>query len=181
MPDEPLPYVWETCMTMGDQWSFKPDDRYKSTRQLIHLLVNIVAKGGNFLLNVGPDTDGRLPEPALVRMKQIGEWMDVNGEALYGTRPTPPYKIGNTCLTKKGDTIYAICLASEGQNAPPAEIALPDIAQAKAVRLLGSDAQVTVTPGAKGSVLSIPEQARRSPPCQHAWSFELIGAEIAEK
>ncbi|HTE19574.1 MAG TPA: alpha-L-fucosidase, partial [Armatimonadota bacterium] len=53
VPDKPLPYVWETCMTMGDQWSYKPDDRYKSTRQLIHLLVDVVAKGGNFLLNVG--------------------------------------------------------------------------------------------------------------------------------
>ena len=58
VPDKALPYVWETCMTMGDQWSYKPDDKYKSTRQLIHLLVDIVAKGGNFLLNVGPDADG---------------------------------------------------------------------------------------------------------------------------
>ena len=49
VPERTLDYPWETCMTMGDQWSFKPNDRYKSTRQLIHLLVDIVAKGGNFL------------------------------------------------------------------------------------------------------------------------------------
>ncbi|HOC89400.1 MAG TPA: alpha-L-fucosidase, partial [bacterium] len=54
VPDQPLDYPWETCMTMGDQWSFKPDDRYKPARQLIHLLIEIVAKGGNFLLNIGP-------------------------------------------------------------------------------------------------------------------------------
>ncbi len=181
VPDEPLPYVWETCMTMGDQWSFKPNDRYKSTRQLIHLLVNIVAKGGNFLLNVGPDADGQLPEPALVRMQEIGEWIGVNGEALCSTRPIPPYTIGSTCLTRKADTVYAIFLAAEGQDAPPAEIVLPGIGQVRTARLLGSDAQVTVTTDAEGSVLCIPEQARTSPPCRHAWSFELMGAEIVEK
>lgn len=178
VPDKPLPYVWETCMTMGDQWSFKPDDRYKSTRQLIGLLANIVAKGGNFLLNVGPDSDGRLPEPALARMEEIGAWMSINGEALYDTRPTPPYKIGNTCLTKKGDTIYAIYLAPEGQDALPAEIALPGIAQVGAVRLLGSDAPVTSIVSETGLILRVPDEARTSPPCKHAWSFELNGATI---
>ena len=63
VPPKALPCVWETCMTMGDQWSYKPNDKYKSSRQLIHLLVDIVAKGGNFLLNIGPDADGRLPAP----------------------------------------------------------------------------------------------------------------------
>ena len=56
----------------GDQWSYKPDDHYKSPRKLVHLLVDVVAKGGNFLLNVGPQPDGRLPAPALERMKEIG-------------------------------------------------------------------------------------------------------------
>lgn len=181
VPDEPLPYVWETCMTMGDQWSYKPDDRYKSTRQLIHLLVNIVTKGGNFLLNVGPDPDGRLPEPALVRMKEIGEWMDINGSALYGTRPTPPYKIGDTCLTKKGDTVYAIVLAAEGQETPPREIALPGIRQVRTVRMLGSEASVAWNVSDTGLMIQVPDEARRSPGCRHAWSFELAGARISDQ
>ncbi len=179
VPNEPLPYVWETCMTMGDQWSYKADDRYKSTRQLIHLLVNIVAKGGNFLLNVGPDAEGRLPEPALVRMREIGEWMAVNGSALYGTRPTPPYKIGDACLTKKGDTVYAIVLAAEGRDAPPQEIALPGIRAVQSARVLGTDAPVTWTIGEAGLVLHVPAVVRVSPPCRHAWSFELVAAKIA--
>jgi alpha-L-fucosidase len=178
VPDKPLPYIWETCMTMGGQWSYKADDRYKSTRQLVHLLVNVVAKGGNFLLNVGPDPDGRLPEPALVRMKEIGEWMQINGSALYGTRPTPPYKIDNACLTKKGDTIYAIYLASEGQETPPAEIALPAVREVRTVRMLGTDASLTWGVGDNGLVLRVPEAVRASPPCKHAWSFELAGAKI---
>ena len=180
VPDKPLPYVWETCMTMGDQWSYKADDRYKSTRQLIHLLVNIVAKGGNFLLNVGPDPDGRLPEPALVRMKEIGEWMAVNGSALYGTRPTPPYKIGNACLTKKGDTIFATVLATDGQQTPPKEITLPGIREVRAIQMLGTRTPVTWLVRDAGLVLQIPEAIRTSPPCGHAWSFELTGATFAD-
>ena len=180
VPDKPLPYVWETCMTMGDQWSYRPDDKYKSTRQLIHLLVNIVAKGGNFLLNVGPDADGRLPEPALVRMKAIGDWMDINGVALYGTRPIAPYKIGNTCLTTQGKSLYAICLATDEQDSPPAQIALPAVAQVQAVRMLGSNVPVTWEVTTGGLVIRIPERLRTSPPCHDAWSFELTGAALSK-
>jgi len=179
VPDKPLPYIWETCMTMGDQWSYKPDDKYKSTHQLIHLLVNIVAKGGNFLLNVGPDAQGRLPQPALVRMREIGAWMKVSGDALYGTRPIAPYKIGNVCLTKKADRIYAIVLASEGQAEPPAEIEISAIQKVQTVRMLGSDTPVTWSITEKGLILHVPEKIRTSLPCRHAWSFELTGAKLA--
>ena len=92
VPEKPLAFVWETCMTMGDQWSYKPDDKYKSTYQLIHLFVDIVAKGGNFLLNIGPDSNGELPKVALSRLHEIGDWIKVNGEGIYGTRPIAPYK-----------------------------------------------------------------------------------------
>ncbi len=161
VPEKAMPYVWETCMTMATQWSYKPDDKYKSTRQLIHLLVNIVAKGGNFLVNVGPNADGELPEPALERMKEIGQWMRINGDAIYGTRPIPPYKVGQVCLTKKGEKLYAICLAAEGQTALPERIQIPPIKAAKSVKLLGSKTAVewTVTP--EGLVRDCP--AGRSP------------------
>jgi alpha-L-fucosidase len=99
VPHEPLDYPWETCMTMAGSWSYSPNDRYKPTRQIIHLLVDIVAKGGNYLLNVGPGPDGTLAPDAIKRMEEIGDWMEINGEAIYGTRPIPPYKEGKTCLT----------------------------------------------------------------------------------
>lgn len=89
VPERPLKCVWESCLTMGDQWSYKPFDKYKSTRTLIHLLVNIVSKGGNFLLNVGPDADGQFPPTALARLDEIGRWMRVNSAAIYGTRGRP--------------------------------------------------------------------------------------------
>jgi len=176
VPEKALPYIWETCMTMATQWSYKANDKYKSTRQLIHLLVNIVAKGGNFLLNVGPSPDGELPEPALERMKEIGRWMQVNGEAIYGTRPIPPYKVGQVCLTKKGEKLYAIYLAEENPSALPAQIQVAPIKAAKSVRLLGSPDAVEwkVTP--EGLSISLPDSARKSPPCEHAWALEITGA-----
>jgi len=178
VPEKAMPYVWETCMTMATQWSYKPDDRYKSTRQLIHLLVNIVAKGGNFLLNVGPSPDGELPEPARERMQEIGQWLQVNGDAIYGTRPIPPYKVGPVCLTRKGEKLYAICLAAEGQTAPPEQIQVPPLQAAKSVKLLGSRSKVTWALTPEGLSVTMPPETRNAPPCAHAWALEIVGGRI---
>ena len=120
IPDEPLPYPWETCMTMGDSWSYSPTDNYKSTNTLIHMLVDVVAKGGNLLLNVGPDGDGQIPEPCLQRMEEIGEWLKENGQAIYGTRPLKPYAKGRVRYTQSKDGLhnYIIYLLEEGEIPP---------------------------------------------------------------
>ncbi|MCF0200119.1 MAG: alpha-L-fucosidase, partial [Bacteroidales bacterium] len=110
VPDSLLPYPWETCMSMGDSWSYVQTDNYKSTNQLVHLLVDVVAKGGNYLLNVGPGPDGNLPATAISRMREIGAWMQANGEGIYGTRPIYPYVDGKFRFTQKGDKVYAIYL-----------------------------------------------------------------------
>jgi alpha-L-fucosidase len=77
-------------MTMNDSWGYKRGDQnWKSTETLIHNLVDIVSKGGNFLLNVGPTAEGFIPEPSVERLKAIGDWMKVNSDSIYGTGPTP--------------------------------------------------------------------------------------------
>lgn len=178
VPDKPLPYVWETCMTMGDQWSYKQNDNYKSPRQLIHLLVDIVAKGGNFLLNIGPDADGRLPELAIERLQAIGQWMKVNGEAIYGTRAVAPYKVGRTCLTRKGSTVYLIYLADKNESVPPAKLFVPAIVHGKSVRMLGTETPVGFSFDSKqGLIIDVPENVRRNPPCEHAWTY--VVAEVS--
>jgi alpha-L-fucosidase len=81
---------WETCMTMNDTWGFKRDDNnWKSADTLIRNLCDIASKGGNYLLNVGPTSEGLMPQPSLDRLAEIGAWMKVNGEAIYDTSPTP--------------------------------------------------------------------------------------------
>ena len=115
VPDSLLPYPWETCMTMGDSWSYVPGDHYKSTRELIHMLCDVVAKGGNLLLNVGPDADGNLPAAALQRMEEMGRCMEKIGYAIYATRPLYPYSAGNVRYTqsKDGRHRYAITLTDQ--------------------------------------------------------------------
>ena len=178
VPDAPLPYVWESCLTMGTQWSYKPGDAYKSPRQLIHLLVDIVSKGGNLLLNVGPDADGEFAPDAVARLGAIGDWMTVNAEAIHGTRPVAPYKEGHVCLTRKGDAVYAVILAAEGEEGPPATVRLsrPRPAPGSAVAMLGATGPIAWRAAGDGVEFEIPAAVRASPPCRHAWVLRMTPA-----
>jgi len=91
IPPRGLPGVdWETCMTMNDTWGYKSyDDNWKSNEVLLRNLVDIASKGGNFLLNVGPTSEGLIPQPSVERLAAMGEWMKVNGESIYGTTASP--------------------------------------------------------------------------------------------
>jgi alpha-L-fucosidase len=93
---------WEVCMTMNDTWGYKSyDHNWKSTEALVRKLCDIVSKGGNFLLNVGPTKEGLIPQPSIDRLKEVGAWMDVNGESIYGTSANPFAKLSWGRCTKK--------------------------------------------------------------------------------
>ncbi|HVP91549.1 MAG TPA: alpha-L-fucosidase [Terriglobales bacterium] len=176
VPDKPLPYPWETCMTMGTSWSYRPTDAYKPPHRLIHLLVDIVSKGGNLLLNIGPSPDGEFAPEALDRLQAIGEWMAVNGRAIHGTRPFAPFKEAKTCFTSLPDgRVFAIYLADEDESAPPAKLMLFSITPrvGTEVRMLGVAGPVRWERAGKGVLLTLPERAVKAPPCRHAWVFEL--------
>jgi alpha-L-fucosidase len=80
---------WETCMTINDTWGYMSyDTNFKSTETLLHNLVDIASKGGNYLLNVGPTSEGIIPRPEVDRIKAIGDWLKINGESIYATGPT---------------------------------------------------------------------------------------------
>jgi alpha-L-fucosidase len=98
---------WETCMTMNDTWGYKASDgNWKSAQVMVRMLCDIASKGGNFLLNVGPKGDGTIPAESVERLRRMGEWMRVNGEAIRGTQASPfPRKFpwGRVTMRRAGD------------------------------------------------------------------------------
>ena len=119
IPDKPQWRDWETCMTMNDHWGFaKGDSHWKSPAVLIRQLIEISDKGGNFLLNVGPTAEGVIPAPSVERLQVVGAWLKVNGEAIYGTGPSPLAhpKAGGWFCTSKPGTLYIHFLAWPGKS-----------------------------------------------------------------
>lgn len=135
IPAQPIDVPWESCVTMGRGWGYRHDDVYKSTRTLLHMLIDVVAKGGNLALDVGPRPDGELPAPAVQRMDEMGAWLKKNGAAIYGTRPTAPFRKGDWAFTRgKDGAVYAIRLWKEGEKAP-AVLSIPGVDMAKVQRV----------------------------------------------
>ncbi|MFW0717282.1 alpha-L-fucosidase [Pedobacter sp. N23S346] len=119
IPDTQLDHPWESCMTLGGAWGFVPDDQYKPAAEVVHKLVEIVAKGGSLLLGVGPKPDGTLPDEVTQKLNEIGQWTSKNGQAIYNTRITKNYHDSQTWFTqsKDGKKRFAIyCLTSDETN-----------------------------------------------------------------
>jgi alpha-L-fucosidase len=147
---------WETCMTLGDQWSYKPGDRIKSLEQCVHTLVRCAGGDGNLLLNVGPMPDGEIEPRQAERLRQIGAWLKRNGEAIYATRGGPLAPTAAYATTRKGNNVYIHVLTSKGET-----MTLPPIhANIVSARFLsGETASVEAT--ASGLSLRITEAERQ--------------------
>jgi alpha-L-fucosidase len=109
IPETGLPGVdWETCMTMNTSWGYNQHDhKWKSSKQVIHNLIDIASKGGNYLLNIGPKGDGSIPQESTTCMTEVGKWMDANAESIRGTTASTIAKHGfDGRITTKGKTHY---------------------------------------------------------------------------
>ncbi len=152
---------WEVCMTMNDTWGYKSDDHnWKSSQDLIRKLVDIVSKGGNFLLNVGPTAEGEIPAESIDRLRAVGRWMKTNGEAIYGTVASPFSRLPwGRCTTKRrgeAATLYLHVfdwpsngrLLVEGLRSP-----------ITSARLLAGGGPLTVESSPEGPILRLPAAA----------------------
>jgi alpha-L-fucosidase len=152
---------WETCMTMNSTWGYKSfDDKWKSSQVLIRNLVDIASKGGNYLLNVGPTSEGMFPGPSVERLNEIGKWMKVNGEGIYGTTASPFTGLSWGRCTKKvmgeGATLYLHVFnwPSDGK------LVVPGLkSEVESAVLLASGAKLEVAAGGGGVTISVPASA----------------------
>jgi len=144
VPATYLPYPWESCMTLGNSWSYVPNDEYKSSRKVIHLLTEIVSKNGNLLLNIGPAPDGEWDPNAYARLEDIGKWMQVNGEAIYDAEADASLPgQGKWVFTKKQDCIYAIYqLAAKEAISEIYKLNINTASPIKKIQILGTDQKI---------------------------------------
>jgi len=176
VPDKTLPFPWETCMPMATSWSYVENDHYKPARKLIHLLVDIVSKGGNYLLNIGPSDKGDFDKNAYERLEDIGKWMKVNSEAIYDTHPVEPYKEGKICFTQLNDgTTYAIYLIDENENQLPEKIKLEKFCPSPdaKIELLSSEIKTKWNKAGNGCEIEIPEKVRNNSKDDYALTFKI--------
>jgi alpha-L-fucosidase len=159
IPDSPLGFDWETCMTLNRSWGYKSyDTKWKTSDILIKNLVGIVSMGGNYLLNIGPTAEGEIPPACLKILDEVGAWMKVNGEAIYGTTTSPFEAPEWGRYIRKGNTLYA-CVSAWPADGTLA-VSSKGFSFTKATLLADPDAAIKLE--AKGETLTLtglPEQA----------------------
>ena len=172
VPKEPIDVPWESCITMGSAFSFRYEDQYKTGQELVHLLIEIVAKGGNLALNVAPQPDGRLPRGAIASMKELGSWLSLFGEAIYGTRTIAPYFKSNVAFTRKGETVYSFYLIEDDMNSVPHEITIPYSGAVDQIDWLDVQENLSFKKSSEGLSVQLP-RLERNKKVSYAYVFKL--------
>lgn len=179
--NEKLSKHWETCGTTNNSWAFKSYDHdFKSTQEMLYYLVDIASKGGNYLLNIGPDGEGHVPEQSAVGLREMGAWLNVNGEAIYGTTRwkvtsegqdetllegtghrakkgfSRTFSADDFWFTTKENKVYAISFVN-----PEAEVEIKSLSLANGkintVRLLGDSSKIDWKQNEQSLKVNLPE------------------------
>lgn len=188
------PMHWQTDTSISNaSWGYVEGDTYKSPEFIIHLLTDVVSKNGNLLLNIGPRSDGTIPDPAQQVLREIGTWLKTNGEAIYGTRPwthygegptqvaggafhdtdTKPYTAEDFRFTTNGETLYAIELGWPADGKVTIHNLGSDLLKDRriqSVALLGSDAKLEWHQTPDGLHIQLPA----SGPGKYAYVFRIL-------
>jgi len=184
VPPGILPYPWETNLTMTQSWGHTFEPRYKSTEQLIHTLIDVVSKGGNFLLNVAPTPEGTFEGEAYRRLGEIGDWMQVHGEGIYGTRPFQVFGEGESLRftrSKDGGSVYVFALEWPGGELAVASLNAQDypLGLGDEVRLLGEAGSLEWAQDGDGLRVEVPASAWATG--RPAWVFRVTRGPTGER
>ena len=188
------PLFWQTDTAISkNSWGYVTHQDYKTAGDIVGDLVDIVSKNGALLLNIGPRPDGTIPEPEEGILLEIGRWLAVNGEAIYGTRPWVVSGEGPTQVsegqftdtkraaytgqdlrfTTRGDALYAIALAWPGEKLTIKSLGSSSAlwkGEVSEISLLGHDGQLRWSRGENGLVIRMPERR----PCEHAFVVKIV-------
>ena len=171
-------HKWEECRGIGASFGYNRNeslDDYMTGEGLVHMLADIVSHGGNLLLNIGPTGDGRIPVIMQQRLAEIGEWLNVNGEAIYGSRPwRVPAEGEKIRYTSKGGAVYAVALEWPGKKL---ELESPKPGKGTKVELLGRPGDLKWRKEGGKFVIEVPPLSPAEAPCRHAFVFRLTGVE----
>ena len=166
---------WEDCRGMSGSFGFNRNEdlkNYATSQELIKTLIDKVARGGNLLLNIGPSADGRIPVIFQQRLADIGNWLSVNGDAIYGTKrweKSPPITSETSLFfTEKGDAIYAILTEWED------EIIIENISKVSNVQMLGYNGDIQYSHSGNRLKIKLPLLTPNRIPCQYAWAFRIL-------
>uniref|UniRef100_UPI00356744B5 alpha-L-fucosidase n=1 Tax=Pontiella sp. TaxID=2837462 RepID=UPI00356744B5 len=164
---------WQSCTTFGTSFGYLEGDTYKTIEGVLHEMIEVISRNGNFLINIGPRADGTIPEPQVERLQAMGDWLRINGEAIYGSRywKVSDQKNEHLAFTTNGRKLYAIKM-----NRPAAPFTIEASKgwkkdQVESVRLLGSPAAVEWTMTPNGLKITPPENLGES---EYAWAFEIV-------
>jgi alpha-L-fucosidase len=148
---------WETCMTMNDTWGYKSYDKnFKSVPTLLHNLCDIASKGGNYLLNVGPTSEGIIPQPEVDRLETVGKWLKTNGEAIYATSASPFRRLDWGRCTRKDNKLFLMVFdwPKDGKLAVPMSNKI-----SKAYLLTAPDKTLETRSSEKSAQITVPSEA----------------------
>jgi alpha-L-fucosidase len=166
-------HPWEECRGIGSSFGYNRNENledYNSSEALIKILIDKVARGGNLLLNIGPTADGRIPVIMQQRLTDMGNWLKVNGEAIYGSRSwskAPSKSDSAVFYTTKGNDLYVLFTKYPEKN-----FSIPGIKKLANVKLLGFNGAVNYS----GTTITPPMMTPATIPCDYAWVFKLAGA-----
>ena len=168
---------WETCMTINDTWGYKSyDTNFKPADMLLHNLIDIASKGGNYLLNVGPDATGTIPAPEVERLLRVGTWMHKNGSSVYGTTASPYRRLPfDGRATVKGKSLFLNVFTW-----PDGDLVLTGLkTPVREARIVATGQKLTIVANGDGSINIAKPSA--VDPMSTAIELKLAGAPVVEE